>query len=151
MGRIIIVLISVFVGTVAAIAQDIDSAADSIIGEYHAEYAGEVSRTRFTKEADGTYKAQVIWCRDSLDKKGNLRRDDKNPDKKKRNTPCNQIVIVWGIRHNAEKQCWDGGKIYDPTRGLRVNGMCEFIDPQTLKLKGSLFGISETLYWKKEK
>ena len=42
--------------------------------------------------------------------------DAKNPDKSLRNTPCDQIVIFNGLKYNASKRQWDGGKIYDPQR-----------------------------------
>ncbi len=132
-------------------AQDMNSKADNIIGEYFTDYGGDESRIRISTEPGGTYKAQVFWCRTTHDKKGNLITDDKNPDKNLRSTPCDQIVLVTGLKYDNEKKRWDGGKIYDPTRGIKVNVSCTFTESKILKLRGTVFGIGETLFWIKEK
>ncbi len=148
------IILSIFVAACAALgtaAQDMNAAADNIIGEYFTDYGGEDSRIRITKDSDGTYKAQVFWCEVTKDAKGNILRDDKNPDKNLRNTPVDQIVLVQGLKYNKDKKRWDGGKIYDPTRGIKVNATCTFTDPKSLKIRGTVMGIGETLIWTKEK
>lgn len=124
---------------------------DEILGEYFAVQNGEESRVRFSKADDGTFQAHVFWVKNDVDKQGRKRLDEKNPDKNLRNVPCDKILLVWNIRYNPEKRKWSGGKVYDPTRGLRANATCWFEDEKHLKLKGSLFGISETVVWVKEK
>ncbi len=131
-------------------AQDMNAAADNIVGTYFTDYGGSESRIRITKEADGTYKAQVFWCNDVKDKNGVIQRDIKNPDKSLRNTPIDQIVLIWDLKYNKSKKRWEDGKIYDPTRGIKVNASCVFTDAKSLKIRGTVMGIGETLIWKKE-
>ena len=67
--------ISVFVS--AAPQED----ADRIIGTYLATYEGEESKVSIFKEDDGTYTARVIWVLNKYDENGNVKTDEKNPDK----------------------------------------------------------------------
>ena len=124
---------------------------DDIIGEYYVVQNGEESRVRISKTPDGTYEAQVFWVKNDTDKNGKKRLDEKNPDKSQRAVPCDKIKIIWNLKYDSQKDIWSGGKVYDPTRGLRANATCSFSDESHLKLKGSLFGISETVIWVKEK
>lgn len=122
---------------------------DDIIGVYYVAHEGEESRVRVFRETDGTFSAQVLWIRDSLDRRGNLRLDEKNPDRSLRDIPCNRILIMKGLKFNSAKLRWDDGKIYDPTRGIRANVMCEFEPDGRLRVRGSLLGISQSVYWDK--
>ena len=125
-----------------------NSTPDAIIGTYWLKHEGEVSKVRVYKCKDGSYAAQCIYLQDSLDKKtGKIRLDTKNPDKSLRNVPCNKIIILRDLRYNAKKQRWEGGRIYDPTRGINAHCTCEFEPDGRLKLRGSLLGIGETIYW----
>lgn len=135
----------------ALTAQNLNSIPDSILGDYEVVRAGEDSKVRFTKDADGTYKAKIIWVKNDKDKNGRKRLDEKNPDRSLRNTPCDEILLVWNLKYNVDKKCWDGGKIYDPIRGMRANVTCLFGNDGKLWLKGSLLGISETVSWEKLK
>ncbi len=131
-------------------AQDsLNAFADGILGDYEVSHQGECSKVRITKENDGTYTVRVFWVQDRLDKKGNVRLDDKNPDKSMRNVECDNIVIVTGLKYDAEKQKWGDAKIYDPTRGIKANVVCEFRPDGLLRVKGSLLGFSQSVYWKK--
>ncbi len=150
MKRIIITLLLVAVSALGLSAQDMNSAADNIVGNYWTDYGGDESRIRISKNADGTYKAQVYWCKNTKDENGNLQKDDKNPDKSLRNTPIDKIVLIDGLKYNKDKKRWDGGKIYDPTRGIKVNATCVFTSPKSLKIRGTVMGIGETLVWQKE-
>ncbi len=130
--------------------ETLNSNADNIIGMYYVAHEGEESKVRFTKESDGTYTAQTVWVKGCRDENGNvLQRDVKNPDKKLRNTPCDSIVLITGLEYNAGKQRWDGGKVYDPTRGIRANATCYFGEDGRFRLKGSLLGFSQTVIWEK--
>ena len=121
---------------------------DAVVGIYRVEHDGDVSRVRVYKCKDGSYAAQCIYLKDSVDKKtGRLRLDTKNPDKSLRNVPCNRVVILRELRYNAKKRRWDGGRIYDPTRGIRAHCTCEFEPDGRLRLRGSVLGIGETIYW----
>ena len=141
-------IIGVVLSCPLSFAQD-NSVADSIIGEYIAEHQGEVSKVRISKEDDGTYTAQVIWVKNRTDKDGSVRLDEKNPDKSLRGVPCDEIVLIKGLKYNSEKKRWSDAKIYDPTRGIRANVMCEFIAGAVLRVRGSLLGFWQSVYWQK--
>lgn len=126
---------------------DMNSSGDNIVGKYLSVYDVEKSKVEVTRQPDGTYKAQVYWVENAYDKDGKKRVDEKNPDKSLRNVPCDEIVLFWGLKYNPEKKRWDKGKLYDPTRGLRVNLESRFDGDGNLLVKGSLMGISETIVW----
>ena len=125
------------------------SAADKIVGVYQVEEEGRQSKVRFTKCADGTYQGQIIWLSEPNNPDGTRKLDVKNPDPAKRNVPADQVVIVYGIRYDAEDKCWDGGKVYKPLNGKTYKVAVSFEDEKTLRVKGSLGPISLSRYWKK--
>ncbi|MBR6845814.1 MAG: DUF2147 domain-containing protein, partial [Bacteroidaceae bacterium] len=88
--------------------------ADKIIGVYKTVRNGVNSKVRVTKKGN-TYQAQVIWVDNLHNPDGTIKRDDKNPDASKRNTPADQIVIIESVTYNDGK--WEKGRIYDPTKG----------------------------------
>ena len=104
---------------------------------------------KITKLQDGTYKGQVCWVAELYDANGVMDVDDKNPDKSLRNTPADKIVLFTGLKYNAKKQQWDGTKIYDPNRGIKVSMTAAFDGPKVLKIRGSVLGIGETEVWKR--
>ncbi|MBQ5396340.1 MAG: DUF2147 domain-containing protein, partial [Alistipes sp.] len=81
------------------------------------------------------------------DKDGKKRKDVKNPDKSLRNVDVDQIVIVKGLQYDAKEKKWGGAKMYDPTKGIRVNATAEFETADKLKLRGTIMGLGVTLYW----
>ena len=133
-------------GAVTTYAQ---SAADKLLGVYQAEEEGRISKVRFTKCDDGTYQGQIIWLSEPNNPDGTRKMDVKNPDPKKRNTPSDQVVIVYGVRYNAEDECWEGGKVYKPINGKIYNVELSFEDDKKLRVKGSVAFISLSRYWKK--
>jgi uncharacterized protein (DUF2147 family) len=151
MKRFIALFIALVGFSFTSIAQDINNNPDSIIGEYLAERGGSKSKVRVTKNADGTYTAQVFWVEHPLDKNGNKRKDTKNPDKTLRNVDIDKVVLVKGLQYIAEDKEWGGTKIYDPTKGIRVNVSAKFETPDKLKLRGTILGIGVTIYWNRIK
>ena len=151
MKRIILTILCILCTMAVGFSQEKGSneIPDSITGNYFVKHGGEDSKVKIFKKADGTYCAQVYWLQNRLDSNGNVRLDENNPDKSKRNTPCDQIILMEGISYNGAKKRWDGGKIYDPTRGIRANATCSFDTDSTLKIRGSVMGIGETVVWKK--
>ena len=125
------------------------SAADKIVGVYQVEEEGRQSKVRFTKCADGSFQGQIIWLSEPNNADGTRKLDFKNPDPAKRNVPADQVVIVYGIRYDAEDKCWDGGKVYKPLNGKTYKVAVSFQDDKTLRVKGSLGPISLSRYWKK--
>lgn len=122
--------------------------ADDIIGTYKVVQKGDNSKVEFRKKGKG-YCAQVVWLENMKNKDGSLRRDVKNPDKSKRNTPSDQIVLIENITFDEAKGEWGNGQIYDPTRGKFFKVRISFKDAKTLKVRGSWGPISETVYWDK--
>lgn len=120
---------------------------DSIVGEYLTDRGGSKSKVRVTKNANGTYNAQVFWVENPYDKNGKKRKDEKNPDKALRNVDIDKVVIVEGLQYDSAKKRWAGAKIYDPTKGIKVNATAEFETADKLKLRGTIMGVGVTLYW----
>ena len=121
---------------------------DDIVGKWFAEQDGVESFVEIMKSPDGTYMAQVRWVENSVGPDGRKELDVKNPDKSLRNVPVDEIVLFRGLEFNEKKNNWGGTKIYDPTRGIRANVTCSLEDGgKTLKLRGSVLGIGETVEW----
>lgn len=151
MKKFIFTLIAAIAFTMPSLAQSLNKNADDIVGEYLTDRGGSKSKVRVTKSADGTYSAQVFWVENPLDKNGNRRKDVKNPDKSLRNVDIDKVVIVKDLKYDAEEKEWNGAKIYDPSKGIRVNVEAEFVEPKKLKLFGNIWGIGTTIYWQKIK
>ncbi|MBO7268538.1 MAG: DUF2147 domain-containing protein [Bacteroidales bacterium] len=147
MKKLLFSIIAALFIAVPAVAQNLNSNPDSIVGEYSTDRGGSKSKVRVTKNADGTYTAQVFWVENPLDVNGNKRKDVKNPDKSLRNVDIDQVVLVNGLKYNAKDKTWGGTKIYDPSKGIKVNVTAEFETPEKLKLRGTILGVGVTLYW----
>lgn len=126
-----------------------DDDPDRIVGIYSAKYEGEESKVSIFRNSDGSYSAQVIWVMNKYDGDGNVKTDDKNPDKSKRNTPCDEIVLIENMKYDSKTDSWGKAKIYDPVRGLKANVNCSFDTPSRLKVRGSVMGIGVSVYWNK--
>ena len=150
MKRLTLVFLSFLAWMFVMSAQNpLNFEADAILGEYEVIHQGENTKVRITKDTDGTYRAQVFWVENRLDRNGNVRLDEKNPDKTLRHVECDKIVLISGMRYDEQKQKWTDAKVYDPTRGIRANVSCEFQEDGSLRVKGSLFGFSQSIFWKK--
>ncbi len=120
---------------------------DRITGLYSAEYEGEKSRISIYRNDGGTYSAQVVWVSNRYDASGKVRTDEKNPDKAKRDTPCDEIVIIERMSYDSRKNSWGNARVYDPLRGIKANVTCSFEPDGRLKVRGSLMGIGMSVYW----
>lgn len=137
-------------GSAASARNDLNASPESIIGDYLVDRAQMKGKVRITHESDGSFTGRVFYVENSIDPKtGKKMTDPKNPDKSLRDTPCDRILILWGLRYDDKRQCWTGGKIYDPTYGIRANATLSFEPDGRLKVTGSLIGISESVYWQK--
>ena len=63
--------------------------------------------------ADGYTGQTRFWIDDMYDKHGRVRVDERNPDKMLRNVPCNQIVLMTGLKYDQARKRWGDTKIYD--------------------------------------
>ena len=148
MKKFIVAIICAVAFAMPSFAQGLNDKADNIIGEYQTDRGGSKSKVRISKNADGSYDAQVFWVENPYEADGKTKRKDvKNPDKALRNVPVDQIVLVKGLKYDPESKSWGGAKIYDPTKGLKVNATAEFETADKLKLRGTILGRGVTLYW----
>ena len=132
---------------ISANAQNLNSKGDNIIGNYLSTKDGVKSKIKITKEANGTYNAQVYWVERALDAKGNKRKDVKNPNKSLRNVDIDKVVLIKGLKYDAKDKEWTDSKIYDPGSGKIYSVDIEFKDAKTLKVYGNILGIGKTVYW----
>lgn len=151
MKKLLLTLFCALALALPSFAQGLNDKADNIVGEYLTDRGGSKSKVRITKNTDGTYNAQVFWVEKPFDAQGNKRKDVKNPDKNMRNVDIDKVVLVKGLKYDADDKEWGGAKIYDPTKGMRVNATAEFVEPNKLKLRATILGIGKTLYWTKIK
>ncbi len=152
MKNIIMTLLCAVAMTLPVGAQSaLNSKGDDIVGEYLTDRGGSKSKVRVTKAADGTYTGQVFWVEKPYDDKGNKRKDVKNPDKAMRNVDIDKVVVFKGLKYDAEDKEWGDTKIYDPSKGMRVNLTAKFVGKDKLKLSATIMGIGKTLYWQKIK
>lgn len=134
----------------ASAQNSLNANSKSIIGNYYIDHVQFKCKVTISCESDGTYKAQVFEVENPIDPKtGKKFTDVKNPDRSLRDTPCDRIVLLYGLKYNEKDRCWDKGKVYDPTCGIKANAKVEFVPDGRLKVQGSLFGISEHVYWRK--
>lgn len=151
MKKFLIMLTCAIMAACPVFAQGLNDKADNIVGEYLTDRGGNKSKVRITKNAQGTYDAQVFWVEHPLDKDGKKRKDVKNPDKSLRNVDIDNVVLVRGLKFDSEDKEWSGAKIYDPTKGIRVNATAKFESANKLKLRATILGIGQTIYWQKIK
>ena len=151
MRKIFMIMLCAMISVCPAFAQGLNDKADNIVGEYLTDRGGSKSKVRITKNAQGTYDAQVFWVENPLDKDGKKRKDVKNPDKSLRNVDIDKVVLVRGLKFDADDKEWSGAKIYDPTKGIRVNATARFETANKLKLRATILGIGQTIYWQKIK
>lgn len=146
MKKIISIIAATILASVMCLAQN--NKADNILGKYSAVQNGDGYKVQITKNADGTYKAQIYWVSDPVDPKtGKKNLDVKNPDKSLRNVPTDRIVLIDGLKYDAAAQQWGDTKIYDPQRGIRANCTVKFENAKVLKVSGKILGIGETATW----
>ena len=147
MKKLLLVFMCAIMSVSTVFAQGINDVADNIVGEYLTDRGGSKSKVRITKNAQGTYDAQVFWVENPLDKDGKKRKDVKNPDKSLRNVDLDKVVLIKGLKYDAKDKEWTDTKIYDPGSGKIYSVDIEFKDAKTLKVYGNILGIGKTVYW----
>ncbi|MBR4229409.1 MAG: DUF2147 domain-containing protein [Bacteroidales bacterium] len=147
MKRIIIILVALLCAGQMAAQNALNDKADNIVGTYASKYGDNRFKVRIVKLNDGTYRGQVLWMEHDRDAKGNKLLDTKNPDKRLRLKPADQVVLFSGLKYDAKNKCWGDTKIYDPQHGIKANMTAEFIADGRLRIRGSLFGIGQSIYW----
>ncbi len=149
MKRFFAVTAALFFAAFTLLAQN--DKADNILGTYSGGSGKDAYKVKITKSPDATYKATVCWVEDLYDENGNVYLDVKNPDKSLRNVRVDRIVLISGLKYNADKKNWGGAKIYDPQRGIKASVTCTFDNINVLKVRGTVLGIGETEVWTRVK
>lgn len=122
---------------------------DRIVGLYKAVEEGNEFKAEFRRQADGSYRAQVVWLKNPVNPDGTPKLDEKNPDKSKRSVRADRIVLIDWVKYDARKGVWSGGRVYDPTKGKSYKVDVSFNNDSTLRVTGSLMGIGRSVYWTK--
>lgn len=133
----------------AAVASASTNGGDRILGVYKAVKDGAVSKVRISKIGDNAYKAQIFWLEKPTHPDGTLRKDLKNPDPAKRETPASQVVLIESVSYDQKENVWNNGNIYDPTSGKVYRTIVDFTEEKTLRVRGFLGPFSKSLYWYK--
>lgn len=149
MNKIILILMTLLCVSPLMAQIALNNKADNIVGTYSGKQGDDNFKAKIVKLSNGTYRGQVIWLEHDRDTQGRKILDTKNPDKSLRSKPADQIILFSGLKNDAKKHRWDNTKIYDPQRGLKANMTAEFTADGNLRIKGSLMGISESVYWSK--
>ena len=84
-------------------------------------------------------------------KDGTPKRDIMNPDPAKRNTPGDQIPLIFHFRYDANKKQWVDGEIYDPVHGKTYKCKMWFENDKTVRVRGYIGvpALGRTMTWKK--
>lgn len=150
MKRLILILMALICASPMVAQSVLNDKADNIVGTYSGKQGDDRFRAKIVKLTDGTYRGQVIWMERDKDAKGNKILDTKNPDKNLRSKPADQVVLFSGLKYDSKKRCWNDTKIYDPQRGLKASMTAEFVADGRLRIKGTVLGIGESVFWNKE-
>lgn len=150
MKRLILILMALICASPMVAQSVLNDKADNIVGTYSGKQGDDRFRAKIVKLTDGTYRGQVIWMERDKDAKGNKILDTKNPDKNLRSKPADQVVLFSGLKYDSKKRCWNDTKIYDPQRGLKASMTAEFVSDGRLRIKGTVLGIGESVFWNKE-
>jgi len=148
---LLIICTFIILPIISAVAQA--GAADKIIGTYYVsdDTSDEDCKVRITKDKSGTYSGRIIWVKNPNFKDGTPKRDIKNPDPAKRNTPGDQIPLVFHFRYDAKKNQWVDGEIYDPIHGKMYKCKMWFESENVLRVRGYIGvpALGRTMTWKK--
>ncbi len=151
MLRSIIIFCALIIPTLSAVAQT--TAADKILGIYYVsdDTSDEDCKVKIYKDNSGTYSGRIIWVKTPTFKDGTPKRDIKNPDPAKRNTPGDQIPLIFHFRYDAKKNQWVDGEIYDPVHGKTYKCKMWFENDNTLRVRGYIGvpALGRTMTWKK--
>lgn len=139
-------LCALFLAVPAAMAE---GNADKIVGNYTAVRNGVNSKIKIFKLSNGKYRAQVTWVDNLKKEDGTIRTDVRNKDKAKRSVRVDQIVLIESIDYNAKDDCWEDGRVYDPTSGKTYKAKLWF-DGKKLNVRGYLGPFYDTSVWTKQ-
>lgn len=120
---------------------------DAIVGKWLS--AQKRNQVQMYKVGD-KYYGKIAWMLEPNDPvTGNLKLDPRNPDENLRSRSIMNAVLVKGLEYKG-KNVWGGGEIYNPEDGKTYSCIVTLRDPNTLDLRGYMFGITllgKTISW----
>jgi uncharacterized protein (DUF2147 family) len=119
---------------------------DDLIGKWVNEDAS--ARFEFFKTGN-TYNAKIIWLAKPQNENGGQKLDKNNPDKKLRNRPIIELVMLTGLQFSANNSMWNDGKIYSPEKGETLACKIRLTNKNELALTVSKSIFSVTKKWKR--
>ncbi len=136
----------------SAVAQS--SAADKILGVYYIydDESKEGCKIRITKTSKGLYEGKIIWMENPYMKDGSRKRDVNNPDAEKRNTPGDQIQMLFHFKYDEKEKKWVDGEIYDPIHGKYYKSKMWFESDNNLLYVRGYIGVpalGRSMKWKR--
>ena len=119
---------------------------DRLLGTYLAVLSHNDAKIRVIRHGDG-YRMQVCWLKETHHPDGRLKTDSKNPDKSRRATPLDQVVLIDHVTY--DNGVWRNGRIYDPTSGKSYKVELRFEDDKTLEVRGIVGPFHKSFHWTK--
>lgn len=133
----------------AAPAAMADGNGDQIVGNYTTLRNGVNSKIKIFKLSNGKYRAQVTWVDNLKKADGSVRTDERNKDKAKRSVRADQIVLIESIAYNEKDNCYEDGRVYDPTNGKTYKAKL-WLEGKKLNVRGYLGPFYDTSVWTKQ-
>lgn len=100
-------------------------------------------------KANNNFVGHIFWMKNSKDKKGNLKLDKNNPDKKLRNQPILGSQSLFGLQYENGK--WVNGKMYSHKKGGTVKFKVISISSTKLVIKISIGFFSKEITYTRAK
>jgi len=135
-----------FVFAILSLSISAQNHPDDLIGKWVNEDAS--ARFEFFKTGN-TYNAKIIWLAKPQNENGEQKLDKNNPDKKLRNRPIIELVILTGLQFSANNTMWNDGKIYSPEKGETLACKIRLTNKNELALTVSKSIFSLTKKWKR--
>ncbi len=97
------------------------------------------ARVQFYLKGEKLY-GKIVWLKEPLNKEGNPKSDQFNPDLKSKNNPLMGLVFLKNFDKKSENK-WENGKIYDPNNGKTYSSEIHLVNSKLLNVRGYV-GIS---------
>ena len=110
------------------------------------------SHIEIYQNKEGFYEGRISWLAEPLNENGDIKKDKENPNKKLRNQPLKELIIITNLEHIKNNE-WGNGQIYDARSGKTYSLNASLKDFNTLFMRGYLgFSfIGRTTTWNRLK
>ena len=121
--------------------------ASSVTGRWYTENEESVVKIY---EKNGKYYGKLVWLEEPRDENGDIKRDDNNPNKSKRNQKLAGLEILKDFEYTGNGK-WENGTIYDPDNGKTYKAKIELDGNDKLDLRGYIGvpAFGRTTVWKR--